>query len=140
MKTETKKDYEDKKVNVKIKIAGLWTAIMFLYIYNDFFSLLKPGNIEEIIQGKPGVLPTTQGALFGTSLLMAVPAVMIFLSLISKSKINRTLNIVLGIIYAFLMVFSVMGEWTYYIFMGIVEIILTALIIWYAIKWPRCKE
>ncbi len=29
--------FEDRPVNVKTKLALLWTALMFLYIYNDLF-------------------------------------------------------------------------------------------------------
>ena len=28
---------EDRKVNVKVKLALLWVALMFLYVYNDIF-------------------------------------------------------------------------------------------------------
>ena len=127
----------DIKVNVKIKIAALWTAIMFLYIYNDYFALLQPGHISDIMEGNLGMLPTTQGALFAAALMMAVPAVMIFLTLVFKAKVNRITNIVVGALYAGLMIFALPGEWIFYIFMGIVEIVLTILIIWYAIKWPK---
>lgn len=91
-------------------------------------------------QGIMGILPVNQTVLLGTSLLMAVPAVMIFVSLILKPKANRIVNITFGILYVAVMVALVQGEWLYYIFMGIVEIILTALIVWLAIKWPRLEE
>lgn len=137
---EVKKSLEDIKVNVKIKISALWVAIMALYIYNDFFSLYKPGSIEEMLQGNMGPFPVTQMALFSAALLMAIPAVMIFLSLVMKPRLNRIVNIILGIVYVVVMVISVQGEWMYYIFMGVVEIILTALIVWFAIKWPRQEK
>jgi len=134
---KTKKIFEDVTVNVKVKISALWVAIMALYIYNDYFSLYKPGSVEEMLQGNMGPFPVTQIALFSAALLMAIPAMMIFLSLIMKPNLNRIVNVILGLLYVVVMIVSVQGEWLYYIFMGIVEIILTALIIWYAIKWPR---
>ena len=36
---ETTTMLEDRKVNVKAKLALLWVALMFFYIYNDIFSL-----------------------------------------------------------------------------------------------------
>ena len=30
---------QDFKVNVKIQLSTLWTAVMFLYIYGDYFEL-----------------------------------------------------------------------------------------------------
>jgi len=145
MKTENKvkqvkKSLEDIKVNIKIKISALWVAIMALYIYNDFFSLYKPGIMEDMLQGNMGPFPVTQSALFSAAILMAIPAVMIFLSLAMKPRLNRIVNIILGIVYVVVMVISVQGEWMYYIFMGVVEIILTALIVLLAIKWPRLEK
>lgn len=145
MKTENKvkqvkKSLEDIKVNIKIKISALWVAIMALYIYNDFFSLYKPGIMEDMLQGNMGPFPVTQSALFSAAILMAIPAVMIFLSLVMKPGLNRIVNIILGIVYVVVMVISVQGEWMYYIFMGVVEIILTALIVLLAIKWPRLEK
>lgn len=145
MKTENKvkqvkKSLEDIKVNIKIKISALWVAIMALYIYNDFFSLYKPGIMEDMLQGNMGPFPVTQSALFSAAILMAIPAVMIFLSLVMKPRLNRIVNIILGIVYVVVMVISVQGEWMYYIFMGVVEIILTALIVLLAIKWPRLEK
>jgi hypothetical protein len=29
------------------------------------------------------------------------------------------------------------GAWVFYIFLGVIEIPLTALIVWYAWKWPK---
>ena len=40
---ETTTMLEDRKVNVKAKLALLWIALMFFYIYNDLFSLWQPG-------------------------------------------------------------------------------------------------
>ncbi len=142
MKTENKvkqakKSLEDIKVNVKVKISALWVAIMALYIYNDYFSLYKPGSIEEMMQGNMGPFPVTQITMISAALLMAIPAVMIFLSLVMKPRLNRIVNIILGIVYVVVMVISVQGEWMYYIFMGVVEIILTVLLVWFAIKWPK---
>lgn len=132
--------FENIKVNVKIKISALWIVIMLLYIYNDIFSFFKPDALQHIMDGFMGPFPVTQIALFSAALLMAIPAVMIILSLVMKPRLNRIVNIILGIVYVVVMVISVQGEWMYYIFMGVVEIILTALIVWFAIKWPRQEK
>lgn len=139
-KNITKQPLEDFKINVKIKISALWVAIMALYIYNDFFSLYKPGIINEMIQGNMGPFSVNQMALFSAAVLMTIPAIMIFLTLVMNPRLNRIVNIIFGVLYVLVMVFSVQGEWIYYIFMGIVEIILTVLIVWFAIKWPRQEK
>ena len=68
---------------------------------------------------------------------MIIPAVMVFLSLTLKPRVNRWANIIFGVLYTFVNISNLIGEtWAYYIFFGIVEIMLTFLIIWHASKWP----
>ena len=72
----------DIKVHVKIKISGLWASAMFCYLYGNFFWLYQPGKLQRMLDGKMDPFgPTTQGVLLGTTVSMAIPAVMVFLSL-----------------------------------------------------------
>ncbi|WP_267225520.1 DUF6326 family protein [Dyella silvae] len=129
---------EDPKVHVKLKLAALWTSLMFCYIYGDYFGLYKPGTLQSILQGQMGPLgPVTEGVLLGTAALLAVPGLMIFLSLVLKPVLNRLVNMVLGAFYAAIMLVSMPGAWMFYIFLGVIEIALSLLIVWYAWRWPR---
>ena len=132
---------EDIKIDVKLKISALWIAVMFLYAYVDIFSLSKPGIISEIMAGKMFVFQISQTFLFFTTLYIAIPSIMIFLSLVLKPKINRFTNIIVPILYFVTMVGACIGEtWTFYIFGTILESILLLLIIRYAIKWPKYEN
>jgi len=134
----TTTEREDLRINVRIKLSALWVAIMLLYIYADILSLFKPGQIEQMIAGKMGPFPVTQSSLLAASTLMIIPAVMVFLSLTLKTKVNRWANITTGVLYTFVNISNLVGEtWAYYIFFGIVEIAFTLLIVWYAWKWPN---
>ena len=129
------------KINVKMKLSALWVALMFLYIYADIISLYRPGQIEEMISGRMGPFPATQGSLFVASILMMIPAVMVFLSLTLKPKVNRWANIILGVLYTIINMSNLIGDtWSYYIFFGIVEIVLTSLIVGYAWKWRNPED
>lgn len=131
---------EDIKIDVKLKISALWIAVMFLYAYVDIFSLSKPGIISEIMAGKMFVFQISQTFLFFTTLYIAIPSIMVFLSLVLKPKINRLTNIIVPILYLVTMMGACIGEtWTFYIFGTIVESILLLLIIRYSIKWPKQK-
>jgi len=131
-------EMEDVKINVKIKLAALWAASMFLYIYVDYFYLYVPGTLEEIIAGKMGPFPTTQVSLLAALTLMMIPSLMIFLSLALKAKWNRWTNIIVGILKIVVLLGAVIGEsWAFYIFATIVEVVLLLLIVWYAWKWPK---
>ena len=129
-------EMEDVKINVKMKLSALWVSMMLLYIYADILSLFRPGQVEEMIKGLMGPFPVTQGSLLTASLLMIIPTVMVFLSLTLKPNVNRWANILVGVLYTFVNISNLIGEtWAYYIAFGIVEIVLTLLIVWYAWKW-----
>jgi len=131
-------EMEDMKIGVKMKLSALWVAMMLLYIYADILSLFRPGQIEEMREGLMGPLPVTQASLLVASILMIIPAVMVFLSLTLKPKVNRWANVTLGVLYTLVNISNLIGEtWAYYIFFGIMEIVLTLLIVWYAWKWTN---
>ena len=131
---------EDVKINVKIKLSALWVAVTFLFIYVDYFGLFKPGLIENVIAGEVAGRQVSQVFLLAGMALMTIPSLMIFLSLTLKAKANRWANIILGIVYTGVILITLLMPGPsayYYIFFGIVEIVLTALIVWYAWKWPK---
>ncbi len=131
---------DDIKIHVKIKLSALWAAVMFCYLYGDHFRLFQQGELQRMLEGKMWSLPVTQELLLGTSILMAIPGVMVFLSLALKPNLNRRVNIILGVTYTAIMLITMPGAWAFYIFLGIVEVALTLLIFWYAWSWPKQGE
>lgn len=132
---------ENAKINVKMKLSALWASVMFCYVYGDYFGLHKPGTLQEMMSGKMGPLgETTQGVLLGTSALMAIPSLMVFLSLVMAPTANRWTNIVLGTLYTAIILITMPGAWYFYQFLGVIEAVLTALIVWYAWTWPKQDE
>jgi len=129
---------EDPKINVKLKLAGLWTSTMFLYVYGDFFGLFQPGEVVKLFNGEiPNMGPSTQGLVLFCAIAVAIPALMIALSLTLKPALNRWVNIVLGLVYTLFMLVTMPGAWWFYLFLGVVEIVLTLAIVWVAWTWPR---
>ena len=128
---------EDITIHVRIKLSALWVSVMFCYIYADYFGLYVPGSLQSILNGQMRPLgPTTQGVLLGTALMLAIPSVMIFLSVALQPALARWLNIIVGAAYTAIILLT-MWAWVYHIFYGVIEIALTALIVWYAWNWPR---
>ena len=92
-------------------------------------------------------IQTTQEVLVGNAILMVIPSVMVFLSLTLKAKVNRWANIILGmfftdavlITFAYYYVFG-LHTWAYSYVFATREIVLCALIVWYAWKWPKQKS
>jgi hypothetical protein len=129
---------EDLQVPVKIKLSALWASVMFCYIYGDYFGLYRPGQLQSMLASSMGPLgPTTQGVLLGTAAMMAIPSLMVFLSLVLKPSPNRWTNIVLGVIYTLIILLTLPGAWTFYVFLGAIEALLTVLVVGHAWRWPR---
>jgi len=129
---------EDIKVNLKLKLASLWTSLMFLIIYLDYFHLYMPGKIDDILKGKVFVFDISQGFLLVALTLVATPALMIFLSVTLPAKVNRWVNIIIAAINIPFILFNLAGEaWIHMIIGAIIQVILLCLIIYFAWKWPR---
>lgn len=131
-------------INIKIKLSILWTALMFLYIYADYFQLMTPGKLEKMIQLQTPMGPTSPEILVIFSVILIIPILMIFLSVFLKPLINKWLNLVIAFVYAclsILIIVSTIGdEWhTFYVLLNFVEVIVFAIIISQAWKWPRVE-
>lgn len=129
-------------VHTKLKLSALWASTMFCYIYCDYFELYVPGKLEGMLQGKIGPLGTvTQGILMGTSILMAIPSLMVFLSIGLSARSSRNLNVVFGIFFTLLMaLLTYASGWYFYKFFAAIETLLTALVVWYAWHWPTAAR
>ena len=132
---------DDRKVNVKVKLALLWVALMFFYIYNDIFSFFQPGHVAELVEGHLEGVQFTQTLLFGAAVLLAFPSFMVLLSLTLKARANRLVNIIVGILQVLVLLgtqFVGEGEtWFYWRLYELLEAVFIALIVWTAWKWPK---
>ncbi len=129
--------FEDIKVNVRLKLSALWCSVIFFYIYGDYFQLYQPGQLRDMAVGKTALGAVSQGILLGMSAIMIVPSLMPFLSLVLSVRFARWANIVAGTLYTAIMVLAIRGEWRFYILYGLIEIVLTMLVVWYAWTWPK---
>ena len=131
--------FADTKVDVRIKLSALWAATMFCYLYADILSLYRPDFLEQIMIGEIIGFQINQAFLLGSAVLMSIPTIMIFLSLILSPKINRYANMILGIAHIGLAITTMLTPeaWAYYLFDSAVEIVLLSLIVWYVWKWPK---
>ena len=129
----------DAKIDVKIKLAALWTAVTLCYLYGDYFELYVPEKVSGLVSGEN--LLDTPVKLLTASVLLAIPAVMVFLSVLLQSGVNRWLNIVTGLFFTAIMVSiavtSLMPWRAFYVFLAVVESIITTIIVWQAWQWPR---
>lgn len=134
-------NFEDFKINVKIKIAALWTSVTLCYLYGDYFELYVPKQAESLVSGTNMLDSPTK--LFGASLLLAIPALMVCLTIILKPTINRWLNIIFGVFFTAIMLMIAVTSITpwraFYVFLALVESAITSLIVLYAWRWTRSQ-
>jgi Family of unknown function (DUF6326) len=129
---------DEPTTTVRIKLSALWAALVLLYVYADVLSLFRPGQLEEMTEGRMGPVDATQSTLLLAATIVVVPTVMVFLTLILKAGLCRWANLVLGVLYTAVSAGNLVGEtWAYYLMIGALEIAVTAFIVWYAWKWPH---
>lgn len=129
---------EDIKVSLKLKLAALWSSLLFLYIYVDYFHLYMPGKIADLQRGIVFTFDITQGFLLAALASVTIPSLMIFLSVALPARINRRVNIIIATVFIPYTLFNLAGEtWMHMVFGAIVEVVLLSLIIRYAWNWPR---
>jgi len=135
------KPLEDIKVNVRIKLALLWTSLMSLYIYADYFELMTPGKLERMMQLQTPMGPASPGLLISFAVLLIIPALMIGLSVFLPPQLCKWMNLIFGVIYAIISVLIIKAdfgsEWHNFIVLyNVIELFVLAAIIWQALRWP----
>ena len=135
----TRSALEDLRMPVQAKLAAAWTSFMFLYAYVDILGFFKPGTIDDILVGVVWEFDVSQVFMVVALSLMAVPILMVFLSMTLPARANRLMNLIVAPIYVVVSAFNALGEsWTYYYTLSIgLEVIVLALIVRYAWTWPR---
>jgi hypothetical protein len=135
----TRSALEDLRMPVQAKLAAAWTSFMFLYIYVDYFTLYKPGVIHDILVGSVWEFDISQVFVVVGLSLMAVPILMVFLSMTLPARANRLMNLIVAPIYVVVSAFNALGEsWTYFYGLSIgLEVLLLAFILRSAWTWPR---
>lgn len=133
----TSTDYRDSWINPRIKIAALWASMLFVFVYVDLFSLYRADVRADIEAGEVSAFSIGQGFLLGVTVYVALPSLMVFLSLVLPARVTRMANIVLAVLYALTIVGSAVGEWNYYILGSAIEVALLAGIAYYAWTWPK---
>ncbi len=116
----------------RIKLAALWTVVMFNMTFADIIGFMHPGTLEKMMNGDVG-FTITPVLLLVFSVLTAVPIAMIFLSLVLPVNTNRWFN-TLAVVLTTLWVVGA-GSATYsYFFFAALEILSMLAVLWYAWK------
>ena len=138
----TTNQLDEMRLNLRIKLISLWAAVMFFYLYGDYFALYIPGEAENLVKGK--VILNNPVKLFVASVLMAIPPIVIIATVMANAALARWANIGAGILFTGIMVLiavtSIDPAWAAYVFYAFVESCTTIAIVWLALKWPKNAE
>jgi hypothetical protein len=127
----------DHPVDVRLKMAALWTATMLAVVFVDLFSLYRPDVRADIESGKIFVFEIGQPFLFFSMLYVVIPIVMIYLSVALPRRVNRPANVAVAGLYLVSIVGLAVGEWSYYVLGSLVESVFLLLVIHHAWTWSR---
>ncbi|WP_420006849.1 DUF6326 family protein [Arenibacterium sp. LLYu02] len=124
---------------VQLKLAAAWTSFMFFYIYVDYLILYKPGHVQNILDGRVWEFDLNQTFATVAFVSLAVPIFMILLSVALSGRGNRTLNIVVAVLYIPYSIFNAAGEtWTVFFGLSIgLEVGILSYIVLTACNWPH---
>jgi hypothetical protein len=119
-------------VDVKMKLSGLWIALMLTYLLGDVLRIFS----GDFSAGEIGSIQVGQAMYLGMAVLMVIPIVMVLLSLTLPYKANRWANIIIAIL---LFGLNLVGLPTYPSlydkFLIVVGLAFNVLTVWYAWKW-----
>ena len=139
IRTSTPSLLDNPPIPVQAKLAAAWTSFMFLYIYVDYLHLYKPGVIDDILAGVVWEFNISQTFVTVALTSVAIPILMVMLSMTLPARANRTINLVVASLYIPVSMFNAVGEsWTYFYGLSIgLEVLLLAFILRSAWTWPR---
>ena len=140
--TKTTTTLHDSPVPLRAKLAAAWTSFMFLYIYVDYLHLYKPGAVADILAGVVLEFDISQSFVVFALTSVAIPILMILLSMTLPARANRRANLVVATLYIPYSVFNLIGgEWLVFYGLGVVlEVLLLAFVLRSAWTWPRTSS
>jgi hypothetical protein len=119
---------------MKIKLSALWVCLMLTYFLGDVLRIFS-GDFES---GEIGGMAGSQAIYLAVAIVLFIPIIMVFMSLVLKHTANRWANIAAAI---FLFMFNLIDlpgyPSVYDKFLIVVSLAFNALTVWYAWRWTK---
>lgn len=123
--------------DIQIVISALWVSLMLTYLLGDVIRIFS----GDFVSGEMDGQKATQSMWMMAALIMLIPIVMVFLTMILPVPLNGWLNIILAV---FLFLFNLGGVRSYpsYFdqFLIVVGLVFNIITIWYAWNWVMGVE
>lgn len=116
-------------------LSTLWIFVILNIFARDIHELGRPGMLEQVMSGVVDGVVITEGLMLLGGIMFEVFIVMVVLSQVLKYKINRCVNMIMGLIAIGIVVMTNLSPDLDNIFFMIIEIIALVAIIMIAWRW-----
>ena len=117
----------------RIILAGIWTAVMLIFLLGDVLRIFA----GHVVSGKIAGMEASQLVWIVIATIMLTPILMIVLNLTVSYPAIRWINIVLAIFWILFNIVGMLGGYSgaYDYYLLFVSMIFNGVTIWYAWKW-----
>lgn len=126
-------------VETRVRLSALWTTVMLLVAFVDLFSLYRADVRANIEAGQMFVFEIGETFLLGVIVYVAVPTLMIALSVLLPRRVVRPLTLVIAPLFALTIVGGAVGEMGYYVLGSALELVLLAVVMVISVRWRSPK-
>ncbi len=116
----------------RIILSATWVVVTLIYLYGDVLRIYFSGDKAKVLAG----MNLNQFVWMGIAVLMLMPILMVFLTLVLPQPASRWANIIVA---AFFLLFNLVGLPTYPPlfdkFLLAVSLVFNVVTVWYAWNW-----
>lgn len=135
---------QEPQIPVQAKLAAAWASFMFLYVYVDILNFYKPGVVKGVLDGLVWKFQVSPPLLTIMLASVAIPAMMIWLSMTLPARVNRATNLVIAALLIPYSLFNAAGatlEWAAFYGLSIgLEVLLLAFILRSVWAWRTAHQ
>lgn len=118
-------------LDARITLSGVWITVMLIYLLGDVLRIYS-GDFARMAETQE----FSSSMWLGAAILMLIPILMVFLSLVLPQPINRWANIIAAVGFClFNLVALPSYPSAYDKFLLIVSMVFNAVTVWYAWNW-----
>ncbi len=118
-------------MDIKIILSASWVVVTLIYLYGDVLRICS-GDFAKLMTN----LNFNQFVWLGLAVLVLIPILMVFLTLVLPQGVSRWANIIVA---GFFILFNLVGLPTYPSlydkFLLVVSIVFNGVTIWFAWHW-----
>lgn len=118
-------------MDTKNLLSASWVVVTLIYLYGDVLRICSGDQAKSMTN-----LSFNQGVWLGIAILMLIPILMVFLTLVLPQPVSRWANIIVAVLF---FLFNLVGLPTYPSlydkFLLAASLVFNGITIWYAWKW-----